>query len=305
MDCIAAHITKVEYKVDGVETKVATHSAAIMQMRRDIENLKHGPAAGQAQPSSAAASSAEGWVPPTIHFRAWAPHGAPSSQKLAKIERLELQKESDKKTPQEWRTRTRWLAPFILSHSLSMEVLNASPMDSKRLADIVNMALAEHPVEVRGSRVRVAVESSPARRRLLQIWHLQRDLIIGLNGDNVTKCERALEIYNKIGMVRIGHIGRSSATWVWNEFAAATAAIKLPIHMEEEEEEEKKKRSYEEGSATPRLAQEQQEDHGEQAPQQELDMEASENVDPNRRPPAMEGHSMQKKPRLLGRSTTS
>lgn len=34
-------------------------------------------------------------------------------------------------------------------------------------------------------------------------------------------------------------------------------------------------------------------------------MDATENIDPNRQPPTMEGQSMQKKPRVLGRCTSS
>lgn len=60
MGSVASHITKVEYKVDALETKVAMHSAVITQMRPDNENLKHGGAAAHAQPFSTASASSGG-----------------------------------------------------------------------------------------------------------------------------------------------------------------------------------------------------------------------------------------------------
>lgn len=105
MDCMAAHVKKVEHKVDIVATDQIT------QMRRELDNIKD---SGGATPAQTTSSSSSYCIPRTIHFRGWEPFGSPSAHKLTKNESVELQQELDTKIPPEWRTKTRGLAQLML-----------------------------------------------------------------------------------------------------------------------------------------------------------------------------------------------
>lgn len=138
MDEANHHLKDCETKIAGVKATVVNHSEQISQMRREIDNLKAKPGP---QPSAAAPGPAdEGWQPRISHVRGWAPFGCSATQKLNKKESMDLQAEIDKRLPDEWRHKAQWLAPFVLSHTLSMEILAASSTDAKRLADILNLS---------------------------------------------------------------------------------------------------------------------------------------------------------------------
>lgn len=85
-------------------------------------------------------------------------------------------------------------------------ILDARPHRAKSFADKLNLSFATTPNEVKGVQLRAAVDVSPATRRQLQIWSLAAQL----NGQHIKKCERHLEIYDKIGCVWVGIINRAA-----------------------------------------------------------------------------------------------
>lgn len=171
----------VQAKIERAEDKVAT----------DIINTS-----STAQSSSSVAPPADdGWRPRVVHVRGWAPFGCSATHKLNKKEAIDFQAEIDKRLTEEWKDKARCMGPLVMSHSLSLEILDASCTDAKRLADKLNLSFAASPLNTKGSPCGAACERSPALRRLLAMWCSNRDIAVAPNGPKITKCPRALEIY--------------------------------------------------------------------------------------------------------------
>lgn len=193
-----------ERKFEGIQSNLAEHSEDIADIRRESyrSELRRGISATQEW------STCEGGR--HVHVR--------RCKKHMRKERLKLQTKVDERLQQGWIHKFLWLSPCLMSHTLSFEILDAGPHNAKAIADKLNLNFAAAPIEVKGAHIRAAVETSPARRR-----HTNRDLAVQLNGDKITKRERAPDIYGKTGCIRIDHAHKTTSGWAWCAGAAATA----------------------------------------------------------------------------------
>lgn len=83
----------------------------------------------------------------------------------------------------------------------------------------------------------------------------------------------------------------ATGDWAWCQYAAATAGVKIPIHMDADDEDIKN----EEGEEPPQQEHGPQKHPGEEQPQvqqpDEVWMDEAENIAPNKQLPAPEGES--------------
>lgn len=80
-----------------------------------------------------------------------------------------MQRKVDERVPEERgaQSATR-LAPFMLLHTLSLEVVDADATDAKLRMDKWNSSCATMPIAAKGTHICAELENSPARRKQLQ-----------------------------------------------------------------------------------------------------------------------------------------
>lgn len=106
---------------------------------------------------------------------------------------------------------------YKIIHAVSAEILGARRGDATAAADESTIAMTKKPIYVRGSAIRVGVETSPSRREALRCFFSARDLEKQLKVEYIfTICSRSLEIWCDAGIQRIGWWQRGEALWRWS-----------------------------------------------------------------------------------------
>lgn len=114
---------------------------------------------------SSASTSATTWTPRIIHSRWWAPHGAPEEKQLNRAADLDLQKQVDAIMSEAFCSKHRWLAPCTRNHPVNSWALHAHNNTTKLLCEQLRDAIIKANLKVGNVEIKVAAETSPARRR--------------------------------------------------------------------------------------------------------------------------------------------
>lgn len=151
---------------------------------------------------------------------------------MGKGECIAIQLEHSDMMGLQFKEETKWRQPFMKNHAVSFGCLGADDYARKAWSDRDNKKNTQMGWATRGKEVKCAVETSPARRTALRAFFDAHEDLRSLNKNiNFEECQRALELWDNTGLVRVGYFSKGSERWNWDIAAAIRCSISLPVSM--------------------------------------------------------------------------
>lgn len=176
VDEVATSVDAARQDIEHADNRIATLDKRVTEMKQQAAASTTGRAgspmrrtSGRTSTSSrrtstggSAATADDEWRPRIMHWRGWAPNGSGEASKITKSEAEKLHQILEM-VPNDMKDRVKFLSPFVVSHSLSLDTLVAGASDAKLICDMVNLELKRRPISVRGTGIRGSVERRARR----------------------------------------------------------------------------------------------------------------------------------------------
>lgn len=229
---IGSTIQSIDSKVENLYNRVADMENWKQEIATDMQKWKEETLQEAKQAATAAASTATGitrtapriysssaaatsssrssWRPRIVHIRGFAPYGSAEPEQLSKEACIAVQKELGEMMGIQCKETTTWLQPFNRNQAVRFECLDANDNQCKAWSDNLNKNINQARWKIKEKEVKGAVETSPSRRTAVRAFFDARDDLRALNKNEVfQECRRALELWDRTAMIRIGYYNKT------------------------------------------------------------------------------------------------
>jgi len=157
------------------------------------------------------------WRPTTLLLRGWAPYGSDPKAKITKIEYMQIAKKLENAIGDEYKRHIQVPAPYALSYQIMVRLVDVNDLQAATIKARIEQWIEEDSIKVKGTRPRVAWETSPLRRRMVAEYFAARAALAAKGVDmerEVLLCDRGLKIYSAESLAIVGECS-AAGSWVW------------------------------------------------------------------------------------------